>query len=216
MKKKVIAIGLTIIGIFIVFFILFFKIYRKYQITEKLKYSTNIEEYGNFSGFRGFSNLDIFPQKILDSAKNVDFYYKDDSTPIFDDSCQVYLKCTYNESDYQNEFKRLTSITEQYQGEKHTTWLDKTNYNYPSVVAIENNNHCNEYALLDENNLNIIYIYLQFIHKKDIVFESNYLPLNYTNPEEQITKSDEGKSIYLFDLSNGDKYGTDGKWLKEQ
>lgn len=216
MKINQKKIALALLAIVCVLFIFFLTYITHTTENQNLKFTTNISDYGNFYGFKGFSNLDVFPTKILNSAKNIEFYYKDDSSPVFDDSCQVYLKCTYHKNDYQNEILRLTSIIEQYQGEKQKTWLNNTNYNYPAVVAIDNNNHCYEYALLDEDNFSIIYVFLQFIYKKDVIFASNYLPHNFTNPDEPINKADEGKSIYLFELSNGDNYGTDGKWLKAE
>ncbi len=49
-----------------VIFILFLNVYSKYQTTKKsiLKFTTNINDYGNFRGFRGFSNIDIFPYEV--------------------------------------------------------------------------------------------------------------------------------------------------------
>ena len=152
--------------------------------------------------FRGFSNLDVFPEKLLKSTQNIDFYYNDDSSPIFDDSCQVYLKCSYNKSDYQNEIQRLNSIKEQYQEMEQKIWVDNENFKFPAVVAIYNNNHCYEYALLNENEFSIIYVFLQFIYEEDVVFDNDFLPNNYVNPDKVIDTSKEGQSIYLFPISS--------------
>lgn len=127
---------------------------------------------------------------------------------MFDSSYPVYLKCGYNNEDYQNEVKRLKAIEEEYDKEVKHTWLDNGNYKFPAIVAIENNNHCFEYALTDDNNLIIYYIFLQFIYEKDIKFSTDLLPHNYINPNEHTEKEKQGDSIYLFPLENGDSHGT--------
>ena len=200
MKKFLIISGI-IAGVSVVLFmILFPPMYKKYQEIKKpvLTLTTDINDYGDFRGFRGYSNLDVFPSKIPDSAKNVDFYYHDDSTPLFTDSCQVYLKCTYNEMDYQNEVQRLKVVTEQYKEEIHTAWADNENFKLPSIVAVYAYNHCYEYALLNEAEDSIIYVFLQFIYERDVVFDKDFLPYTYFEPDEEIKKAEEMKSIYLF------------------
>lgn len=216
MKNKVIAWGLAVTAGIVLALILLIhlNIISPTKDHLNIKLTTSTDDYGNFRGFRGFSNLDVFPEKLLKSAQNIDFYYNDDSSPIFDDSCQVYLKCSYNESDYQSEIQRLKSIKEQYQEMEQKTWVDNENFKFPAVVAIYNNNHCYEYALLNENNFSIIYVFLQFIYKEDVVFDNDFLPNKYFNPDEVIDTSKEGQSIYLFPISSGDKHGTYGKWLE--
>lgn len=203
-KRIVLTLGIVAIILAVCNFINFIKFPQR---STDVIYS-NIDDYGNFETFRGYSNLDIFPTSLPQSSCNTEFYYEEDSSGLFDSSYQVYLKCGYNNEDYQNEVKRLKAIEEEYDKEVKHTWLDNGNYKFPAIVAIENNNHCFEYALTDDDNLIIYYIFLQFIYEKDIKFSTDLLPHNYINPNEHTEKEKQGDSIYLFPLENGDSHGT--------
>lgn len=106
------------------------------------------------------------------------FYYKYKDA-FLDPVCQIYLKCEYDLPTYKNETERLSQIREEYQGR-----IQKINYNtkdfrYPAYVTIFENDGCYEYALLDEENYSIIYIFLQWTEEKNIEFADIYLPYNY-------------------------------------
>ena len=45
------------------------------QNKKVVKVVTDISEYGQFNDFKGPSTLSIFPDTILDSAQNVNYYY---------------------------------------------------------------------------------------------------------------------------------------------
>ena len=64
--------------------------------------------------------------------------------------------------------------------------------------------------LLEEEH-RIIYVFIQNIDKKEIVFDVNYLPENYSLSDSY--KENEF-SIYMFDSNNKDeKYFTYGKYV---
>lgn len=181
---------------------------------KKVKYNT-IKDYGKFLGFNGYSNLNIFPEYLPSSANIIQYYYKDDVTNAFDDTCQIYLQCTYNEEDFQSEKKRLSAVSEKYKDQIHTAWTNEEDYIFPAIVTIDNNNFCHEYCLLDSRNNRIYYIFLQFEYRSNLQFDKKLLPKGFKNPDESLGSEEEGQSIYLFKMDGGTSYGTYGKWRKK-
>lgn len=164
----------------------------------------SIEDYGKFEEFKGYSNLLIFPEKIPEKTLSSSYYFKKDSSNIFDDDYQIYLMCQYDQEEYDQEANRLAAIKQVCGKEVHYVWKDEKNYFLPAIVSIYNNNHCYEYALLDDINKKIYYIFLQFIYRDDVIFDNRFLPYNYVDPDVNVEK--EGKSIYLFRTPGGDWY----------
>ena len=61
-------------------------------------------------------------------------------------------------------------------GETKTVHFDETSFVFPAYVTIEGYDFCYEYALVDEINSAIIYIYSMNTIKDDIHFDELYLP----------------------------------------
>lgn len=160
--------------------------------------STDINDYGIFEGFNGYSKLDIFPKQLSDNMEiyQYSYYYAD---TFLDPTAQIYLECSYEEDDYFKEIERLEGIQEEYEGRIQSIVYDTDSFSYPAYVTIDADNHCYEYALLIGEK-KIAYVFLQFIKEKDIVFPMEYLPKEYEQKET-------GYSIYLFECQNGDRYG---------
>lgn len=157
--------------------------------------STDINDYGIFEEFDGYSKLDIFPKQLNDNMNVYEYsYYYDDT--FLDPTAQIYLECSYEKDDYSKEIERLNGIQEEYEGWIQTIVYDTDSFSYPAYVTIDSDNHCYEYALLlDETR--IAYVFLQFIKEEDIVFPTEYLPKEYEHKET-------GYSIYIFKDQNGD------------
>lgn len=160
--------------------------------------STDINDYGVFEEFNGYSKLDIFPKQLNNNMEvyKYSYYYAD---TFLDPTAQIYLECSYEEDDYLKEIERLEGIQEEYAGRIQSIAYDTDSFSYPAYVTIDADNHCYEYALLIGER-KIAYVFLQFIKEEDIVFPVEYLPKEY---EQKGT----GYSIYLFEYQNGDKYG---------
>ncbi len=160
--------------------------------------STDINDYGVFEEFDGYSKLDIFPKQLSDNMEvyKYSYYYAD---TFLDPTAQIYLECSYEEEDYLEEIERLEGIQEEYEGRIQPIVYDTDSFLYPAYVTIDADNHCYEYALLIGER-KIAYVFLQFIKEEDIVFPVEYLPKEYEQKET-------GYSIYLFEYQNGDKYG---------
>lgn len=160
--------------------------------------STNIDDYGVFEEFNGYSKLDIFPKQLSDNMEvyKYSYYYAD---TFLDPTAQIYLECSYEEEDYSKEIERLEGIQEEYEGRIQTIMYDTDSFSYPAYVTIDADNHCYEYALLIGEG-KIAYVFLQFISEEDIVFPAEYLPKEYEQKET-------GYSIYLFEYQNGARHG---------
>lgn len=194
-------------GFIVISFILLTLIIICIAMNQK-KVITDIDEYGMFNGFRGYSNLDIFPEQIPDKGTDTQYYfeYKDE---IFDPYYQIYLKCTYDTPTYSDEVKRLAQIKENYQGITQKIRYNTEKFEYPAYVAIYGDDGCYEYALLDEDNQTIIYIFTQWANADDIKFENAYLPHNY------MADTEDTFSIYMFDLGDGGRYVVDDKYNRK-
>ncbi|HCW52892.1 MAG TPA: hypothetical protein DG753_03945 [Clostridium sp.] len=159
--------------------------------------TSNINDYGKFKDFKGYSNLYIFPKEIPDSA-HIDSYYYYYRDTMFDPTCQIYLEYSLSKEDFDAEVSRLSNISQTFKNEhfknaENTIVYDTTNFNYPAYVTIFNDNYCYEYALIDEENSKIICVFTQFILKpEDIKFDKKYLPIDFNN----------GKSFSMY-YTNG-------------
>lgn len=160
--------------------------------------STNINDYGVFEAFDGYSKLDIFPKQLSDNMEvyKYSYYYAD---TFLDPTAQIYLECSYEEDDYLREIERLEGVQEEYDGRIQSIVYDTDSFSYPAYVTIDADNHCYEYALLIEEG-KIAYVFLQFIKEEDIAFPMEYLPKKYEQKET-------GYSIYVFEYQNGDRHG---------
>lgn len=61
--------------------------------------TSNINDYGTFKNFKGYSNLYIFPKEMPDSAKIESYYYYYRDT-IFDATCQIYLEYSLSKEEF--------------------------------------------------------------------------------------------------------------------
>ncbi|PRR83479.1 zf-HC2 domain-containing protein [Clostridium vincentii] len=154
-----------------------------------------VSEYGEWEEFLGYSNLDVFPIVLPDSASDVDYYCYCRDT-LFDPKCQVYLTCTYDTQDYNNEVKRLSEIDESMGGKTQEILYDENCFSYPAYVAVNSSNYCYEYALLLEDEDKIVYVFTQNIKKEDVIFSKNYLAQDYM--KENSDKTNDKYNIYMF------------------
>lgn len=156
-RKKIIVlvcIGIVVLIFWIGFLIVFWGI--------DVEVKKDVKEYGDFSEFLGYSNLMIFPEVISGEVQEAEYYYYNRDA-FMDPVCQVYLKCKYDEKHFTNERNRLAEIKCEYNGRKNSVKYDKESFSYPVFVTINNWNSCNEYAVLDESENTIIYVFSQGI-----------------------------------------------------
>lgn len=171
---------------------------------------SDINDYGVFKDFKGYSNLYIFPTKMPDSAR-IDTYYYYQRDTLFDPTCQIYLEYSLSKADFEAEVSRLSKISERFEHEQYKDIInnivyDTEHFKYPAYVTIFNNNYCYEYALLNEEENKIICVFTQSIGPDDVKFDKKYLPTGFGDD-----KSSGGFSIYFTSLGNGFGYS---EWHK--
>lgn len=187
MSKKCVSVIIFIVSLSVIFIALIWG--KINQIT----YVTDLSEYGNFEKFNLLGNLELFPETIPEGFIGGQYYFKY-KEGFLDSECQVYLKCNYDKSTYKKEIERLAQIEETYQGKTQKIHYDTENFHQPAFVTVFENDGCYEYALLDEDNLSIVYIFIQWVKEKDIKFPNMYLPHDY----KCVVSTEQSFSIYNF------------------
>lgn len=164
--------------------------------------TSDINNYGYFYNFKGYSNLYIFPTTIPQAAR-IDSYYYYQRDTFLDPTCQIYLEYSLSKEAYDTEVLRLSKIVETYEnenfkGKENKIVYDTENFKYPAYVTIFNSNHCYEYALLNEEEHKIIYVFTQYIGLNKVKFDKKYLPKDFGDE-----KNSKGFNIYYSDAGNG-------------
>ncbi len=165
------------------------ELYEKYE-------TSDVDEYGVYQGHIEmedtglFSPLLVFPEKIADSAQDVEYYYRC-ACDALDNTYEVYLKCTYDKDTYEDEVKRLSQIrTTEGKVEKYIAYTEER-FVYPAYVAIYDDYDCYEYALVNAEKNQIVYVYDQIKNLEDFL-DSQYIPVDY----DWTAKASSGFNIY--------------------
>ena len=132
------------------------------------------QDYGK-QNYEGIAGLALFPQSDAVGGNIEEFYYDCKGQKLYQEY-QIYLKCVYEEKAYDEEKERLLNVTDEQTGRK-TVYSEEEAY-LPCVYAMLYDEGF-EYALLDEDNSTIVYIYLQGIDRREIAFAKSYLPTDY-------------------------------------
>ncbi|MBR3756191.1 MAG: hypothetical protein IKK48_03685 [Firmicutes bacterium] len=111
------------------------------------------------------SSLAIFPDAETVAAAKAEytaFLY----TGLFDTDGEIVLECTYDKGSFEQENQRLAglsmTIVSGEENHVNTVLYDADSYNYPAYITADGFGHTYEYALMDEENLRIIYVYLSY------------------------------------------------------
>lgn len=154
---------ITIIAVIFIFLMLFF-FGGPPEVTKKVdKYEETMYKYTCASGKNNYvrTGFFIFPETIPTSAfeqnEDPDFYYSYQDT--WDDpTCEVYLKCTYSDEDYNAELDRIKNESK---NDKYVVFEDSQRFNYPTYLAIDHHDFSYEYAM-DLGDNSIVYIYTAY------------------------------------------------------
>lgn len=172
----------------------------------------DLSQYGKYYGHiekereQLNSYLMIFP-KVLPNSARVQNYYYFCSNKGFDNSYEIYLNCTLNESDYVNEIKRMFQIRMKYKGEIHNVIHDTVGFNYPAYITVFNSYGTFEYALVNEAERQIVYIYSQVkgkgLDKK--VIDTRYMAKDFVIPVKLRGSESEGYNMYYYKINDNDR-----------
>ncbi len=171
-------------------------------------------EYGNWDGHIDYereeieSGLYIFPEDIA-KAEDVKYLYYTalDYHSISD--ILIFAEITYSEEDYKTEKERIAGLeckiplSENEQPVTKAVDYSEELFYYPAYVAIYGSNLSYEYALMDEENNRIIYIYSKL---KDLngTLPDEYLPLEFIGKDMYENNSWDNLNIYYAANKDGD------------
>ena len=145
--------------------------YDKSAIVEK--YHANID-----------SNLSIFPDEIK-AVEGTASYYAFISDEFFDKNPEIFLQCEYTVENYLLEIERLKSIsiTIKYRDQSYTNYIkyDEEMYAFPAYIAIDGFGSKYEYALLNEKEHVITYLYLAYPGKDQFEKYPDYVKENHSS-----------------------------------
>ena len=136
----------------------------------------------------------IFPETILDSSNCYGFTHIEEVNIIDwgkDYRAEVFFCIKYSKNSYDLEVDRLSLVES-----RKKVVFSQNLFNYPAYISIYNEHSRYEYALVDEDNLEIIYIYMFDCGKDSICFSNNYIP------SKKLKKSDFPKQL----ISSGGEY----------
>ena len=141
--------------------------------------SQDVTDYGKWSVPEKYTRFLIFPEKIPAEAEEVEYYYQYESgwgRPM----SQIYLSYRLDEDAYAKEQERLSSLVyTDPAGETRAVEYDTASFGYPAYVTIAGYDFCYEYALLNEKEHTIVYIYAMNTVSDDLQFNDEFLPNYY-------------------------------------
>ena len=152
--------------------------------------------YCNFEGFKGYSNLEIFPSNPGEISEVTEYYYRCADT-LMDPTCKIYMVSSFSDDEmFEKECLRLSNIMVENAGQINEIQYSETLFNYPAYIAMYDWSSCYEYALVSKDEKKIVYVFLQGDSQK---VDEKYMPIHGGN-------DDAGFSIYSFDGSVTLKY----------
>lgn len=137
---------------------------------------TNIENYGmiwQLPEYRIVGPSVLFP-KTIEDKKVLNFQCIHTTYSLVGTGWQIELNIKYSNDEMILELDRLENIT------KNLSNLQEPDlFRLPVYVTVWNWNGCFEYAVVNESEQSIRYIYLQLIDKNDLKIDESCIPNNY-------------------------------------
>lgn len=208
------VIGVLCTSVVILFIALFWIIFQSIDSIAEEYMTIKTEEYGNWDGHIDSegenieSGLYIFPEQI-DMAKDSQYYYYCSNHNSSLSEYLIYAEVTYTKEDYLKEQERISNIKCEVklspeEGEiTNNVLYSEELFMYPAYIAIYASNLSYEYALLNEKEQKIIYIYSQLKDANNIL-PTEYLPLECQGMDMYEKNSWNNTNIYFGKDKNGD------------
>lgn len=178
---------------------------KSYKTTDPKKY-LKISGHIENEGLDIQSGLFTFPETI-NGLLDVQYCYSCKEGTL-DNSYFIFLSATYSDAAYREEIERLANIRCTVEMPQKTVEnaieYSQTLFDYPAYVAVYNTNMSFEYALADEENNCIRYVYLKLYEGADFLPEA-YLPLAFR--DKSMLNYDtawKNQNIYYATDGNGD------------
>lgn len=129
----------------------------------------------------------VFPASI-ENLQVEDFFCRHDIMLPVGEEIQIYLKVKYDSESFAAEIERIASVSEEC-SDMFDSSLDYKAYCAELGKDIDTDGWEDdyEYALIDENEQTVQYIYLIYLDKDEIEFSTELLPLNYMDYSEKLT-----------------------------
>lgn len=162
-----------------------------YPVKEHYEQTT---DYGK-QDYKGIAGLALFPDSKNMTGQIAEFYYHCKGNKLYQEY-QIYLECTYDKDSYQVEKQRLLQTTDK--NTERKVEYSEEEASLPCVYAMLYDEGY-EYALLSEEEGKIIYIYLQGIDRRELVFEEKYLPKDYGQIGHYMETEREPFRVYMTD-----------------
>lgn len=205
-KQNIIIIIASTIGAFILYTLLIFGLVGLFEFFGSTYDTDDITEYRNFNDHVDyeedgmFSYLLIFPTEIFkESVVNKFRYYA--ASKSFDNDYLLYLDITLSPKDYDSEKQRISEIRTEYNDEVNEIIYSSTAFKYPAFITSYNHNYTNEYALLDDENNRIIYVFSQFEGADEYLIQENLWINNKVSLyKTNSLSSNNGYSVYYFPI----------------
>lgn len=115
----------------------------------------------------------LFPDEI-DDLEVKDFYCRYDEQLPLGEGVQIFLEIAYDDTSFDSEQKRISE----------TAVEDKENFTDSRCSAYSlkmGENGCWEYALTDDSQNMVYYIFLYNLPEEEIEIDKNFLPENYVD-----------------------------------
>ena len=116
---------------------------------------------------------DLFPKKV-ENKQVIKFNCIHSTYSFIGTGWQVELEIKYDDNSFSTEENRLKNVC------KDSVICGNSNYfDCPNFASVWNWNSCYEYAVVNETDNTIGYIYLQLIDKEDLKISKKYVPNQY-------------------------------------
>ena len=170
--------------------------------------------YENVSGVENYDKADIV--KVYGSDLDSEFLIFPDDTDsminptfegklkkgFFDTKGYIILQARYDENDYQKEVDRLSKVQYEVSDIILGVRYDEKSYGLPAYVAMDGHSSVYEYALVDEEKCEIVYILLSHPNLDELEGYKDYLKLDESKYKEEITW--DKFSIYARHFEDGE------------
>lgn len=149
------------------------------------------------SYFFEHNHMIVFPPTLENAQEVVEFHYYEYEHKGRKKAFEFYLSVIFDEENFEKEINRLKSL---FAGNgnsygKVPIYFDTKHFNYPAYLTIYNKKpytyenkiyeqHKFEYALVDYECKNVIYVSLDHVLYEDVSFDKKYLPKDYSNKQD--------------------------------